>query len=655
MTATSVRRLLAAAAVLASPPAAAQSVASPDGRLAVTLGTTADDMPSWSLAMAGRPVIAPSALGLEFERYAKLASGLRVTGVDAGRGTDRYPLIAGKTAHVDEAYRQIVVHYAEVAGQHRRLDVIVRAYDTGIALRYAVPQQPALRSLRLANELTQFAFPADYACTGLNLGSFGTSHEGAYDPVRASLIRPHNLYDLPLRCRAGDGGPAIAIAEAAVENWPVMYLTGTETGALGVAVKLTRRPDDPAVAVTLDIGTGGVVSPWRVVMVAPDAGHLIENTLLTSLNPAPQGDFAWVKPGKTAWDWWSGPSLAGVAQPGSTMATEQAFIDLAASLQLPYMMIDEGWYVNAGGGATLYPGADPTRTVPAIDLPALVAYGRTRGVGLILWIHWALLDRDMERVLAFIEASGAKGIKVDFMNRDDQAMVGFYHRIAAATARHHLLLDLHGATHPWGMTRTWPNFITQEGVLGAEYNKWTGRITARHNIELAYTRMLVGPMDYTPGGYRNAGPAAFRIQAIGPQTKTTRAAELAKYAIYESPLQSVADTPDAYRGQPGLDFLAAVPTSWHATRFLTGTPSRDIMVARRHGGTWYVGAMTDAAGHLSSPLSFLSKGRWRLRRWQDGSTPRDLASDTRIVTANDTLDFAMATSGGGAAILEPVR
>lgn len=648
------RWLLAALAALAATPAAGQTVASPDGRLQVALGSNADDQPSYSLAVAGRTVLAPSTLGLEFEHYAKLSNGLRATSVERTSGEDRYTLPAGKVSHVAERYRQLVVHYAERDGLHRRLDLIVRAYDHGIAFRYAIPRQPGLTSLRLANELTQFAFPADYACTGLNLGSFGTSHEGEYDPVRASAIRPHNLYELPLVCDTGSGGPTLAFAEAAVENWPAMYLTGTETGALGIAARLTRRIDEPDIAVKLDVGAG-VVSPWRVVMVAPDAGRLIENTLLTSLNPAPRGDFGWVNPGKTAWDWWSGPLLAGVAQPGSNTATERAFVDFAASLKFSYMMVDEGWYVHSGGGGTVYAGADPTHPVDDIDLPALVAYAKARGVGLILWIHWSLLDRDMERVLAFVERMGAKGIKVDFMNRDDQEMIGFYHRLAEATARHHLLLDLHGATHPWGMTRTWPNFLTQEGVLGAEYNKWTRRITARHNITLAYTRMLAGPMDYTPGGYRNATPATFRIAATGPETQTTRAAELAKYVVFESPLQSVADTPDAYRGQPGLDFLAGVPASWDETRFLQGTLGEYIAVARRRGTRWYVGAMTDAPRTLTLPLDFLGTGRFVARTWSDGAAPTDLVTASRPVDAAASLNLTLSASGGAAAILEPAR
>lgn len=648
------KALVFVAALLGSTPVLAQSVSSPDGQIAVTLGTNAAAQPTYRVAVAGREVVAPSMLGLEFERYAKLSNGLKVTGVDRRRGEDRYTLRAGKTSSVAERYNEIVVHLAEPDGKARRLDVIVRAYDSGTALRYVVPTQPNLTSLRIVNELTQVAFPADYDCTGLNLGSFGTSHEGEYDPVKASAIRRHNLYELPLVCRTGDGEPTLAFAEADVTDWPALYLTGTETGALGIEAKLSRRIDEPAIAVKADVGSG-VRSPWRVIMVGANPGALIENTLLTSLNPAPNGDFSWVKPGKTAWDWWSGPILAGVPKAGTNDATIRGYIDFAQSLRLPYMMIDDGWYVNSGDGGTLNPGADPTRPIAAVNLPALVEYGHKRGVGLIVWIHWKLLDTDMERILAQVEAWGIKGIKVDFMDRDDQEMIAYYHRLAEATARHHLLLDLHGATHPWGMTRTWPNFLTQEGVLGAEYNKWTRRITARHNVTLAYTRMLGGPMDYTPGGYRNRTPATFAPHPVGPEVQTTRGQTLAMYVVYESPLESIADSPDAYRGQPGLDFLAAVPATWDETRFLTGELGEHIAVARRSGRTWYIGAMTDAARTITLPLGFLGTGRYRARTWTDGATPTDLVTATRAVTARDALTLTLAASGGAAAIVEPAQ
>lgn len=639
---------------LAAPAAAAESLTSPDGHIAVAVDRNVDDQPSYTVAVDGRQVIAASALGLELERYAKLSAGMTVTAVERRDGIDRYRLIAGKTARVEERFREMTLTLAEPGRGKRRFDVVVRAYDTGIAFRYRIPQQPGLTKLRLVNEVTQFAFPDDYACTGLNLGGFGTSHEGEFDAVRASAIRYHHLYELPLVCRTGEGGPAIAIAEAAVTDWPTMYLTGSETGAPGAWARLTRRPNDPDIAVDSVVGADGLMSPWRVVMIAPVTGKLIENTLLTSLNAAPAGDFGWVKPGLTAWDWWSGPVLAAVPNAGTNDATIRAYIDFAASQKLAYMMIDDGWYVNSGAGQFLNPGADPTRPIPAVTMPALVDYARQRGVGLIVWIHWALLDRDMERVLAQIERWGIKGIKVDFMNRDDQEMIGFYHRLAAATARHKLLLDLHGATHPWGLTRTYPNFITQEGVLGAEYNKWTRRITARHNVTLAYTRMLLGPMDYTPGGFRNRTPETFRISPVGPETQTTRGQALAMYVVFESPLQSVADSPDHYRGQSGLELLAEVPASWDETRFLQGELSDYVVLARRKGDRWYVGAMTnETKRRITVPLSFLGTGTFRSRTWQDGAAADQVRVTDARLTAGDLITLDLAGSGGAVVSLRP--
>lgn len=233
-------------------------------------------------------------------------------------------------------------------------------------------------------------------------------------------------------------------------------------------------------------------------------------------------------------------------------------------------------------------------------------------------------------------------------------MIDFYHRLAAATARHRLLLDLHGSTHPWGMARTWPQFLTQEGVLGAEYNKWTRRITARHNLTLPYTRMLLGPMDYTPGGFRNRTPDNFAIRDKGPEVQTTRGQGLAMYVVYESPLQSVADSPDAYRGQPGLDFIERVPATWDETRFLAGKIGESVAIARRKGSRWFVGAMTVDPRTMRLPLDFLGQGEWRASIWEDGASPVELVTRDGRFGAGDTLTLAMAASGGAVAMFEPL-
>jgi len=241
------------------------------------------------------------------------------------------------------------------------------------------------------------------------------------------------------------------------------------------------------------------------------------------------------------------------------------------------------------------------------------------------------------------------------MNRDDQEMVAFYQRLAAATAKRHLLLDMHGAYVPAGLQRTYPNFITQEGVLGAEWNKMDRRVTPRHNLMLPYTRMLTGPMDYTPGGFRNATPQTFEVRAVMPQTQSTRGQALAMYVVYDSPLQMVSDDPSNYRGEAGFDFIKRVPTSWDETRFIQGEPGEDIVLARRQGKTWYLGAMTSDQGRTEKvSLTFLPPGRWKAIVWQDGEGVRQVQRSERTVTGKDVLSLSLAADGGAAVVLEPL-
>jgi alpha-glucosidase len=260
----------------------------------------------------------------------------------------------------------------------------------------------------------------------------------------------------------------------------------------------------------------------------------------------------------------------------------------------------------------------------------------------------------MDEVLDTYARWGIKGIKVDFMNRDDQEMVAFYQRLAAAAAKRHLLLDMHGAYVPAGLQRTYPNYITQEGVLGAEWNKMDKRITPQHNLMLPYTRMLTGPMDYTPGGFRHVAPQNFEVRAVLPLTQTTRGQALAMYVVYDSPLQMVSDDPDAYRGADGFEFVRRVPTAWDETRFLSGEPGRDIVLARRSGTVWYVGAMTaNEARTAQVSLSFLPAGRYRATVWEDGEAPDEVRRSERTVTARDTLALRLSPAGGAAVTLEP--
>jgi alpha-glucosidase len=646
-------RLLAATAfALALVPCAVQAeelgrLTSPDGRIQVVVDRGPEGGPRYAVLRDGRAVLAPSALALALDKGGLLGPGLQLDKpAQTASGRDDYRLL-GRRSHVQADWRELRLDLAEPGGARRRMQLTFRAYDEGIAFRYAVPTDGGLEAVGLKSEGTLFAFPTDYRCWGLNLGRFHNPHEGEFDPISASRIRDHNAYDAPLVCATEGKGPAFAIAEADLRDYASLYLGAQGNGELGLQVKLAGRPDD-SVITRSRIGSP-LRTPWRVVMIADRPGDLIASTLVTNLNPDPAFDTSWIKPGKSAWDWWNGGQIAAVPNSGMNTATFKAFIDFAAETGLQYVMIDEGWCLGAGGGGEVRPGVDVTRHIPEVDVPALVAYGRERGVGVILWVNWKALDAQFDAALDTYQAWGVAGVKVDFMDRDDAQMVDWFHRLLTATAKRRLLVDLHGAYHPTGLTRTYPHFLTQEGVLGAEYNKWSRRITATHNVTLPYTRMLLGPIDYTPGGFRNVAPADFAPQFILPKVMTTRAHGLAMFVVYESPLTVVADTPDAYRGQPETAFISQVPTTWDETRFLSGEIGQSIVLARRKGDDWYVGAMTNEQGRkVRVPLGFLGEGRFEATLYADGGSPTQTRISTRTVTARDTLDLSLAGSGGAA-------
>lgn len=648
-------RFVLSLVVLLSSPAFAQDaplrLESPNGKATVELSLDAQGQARYAVAWNRTAVLLPSSLGVQFSDDDRIDRGLRL--IDERRSVvdTQYDLVAGKTRRVRDHYRQLDVTFADAQG--RRLGVIVRAYDDGIALRYRLPM-PAQGDLIVKEDLTGFLFPHDITCHALNLGRFGTSHEGEYDPIAASQLRPHNLIDLPLTCATGFGASTFAIAEADLDEYAGLYLTGRGDGRLGVEAKLSPRLDEPNIAVRLprnEVAVDGHLTPWRVLMLGDTPGTLIESNLISSLNPpTPITDTAWIKPGKTAWDWWSGGIAPDVPNAGMNTATMRRYIDHAASLKLEYMLIDDGWYMGSTGNGRYNASADITRAIPQLDLPLLIEYAKQRGVDIWVWAHWRSLEPRMDAVFAQYQRMGIKGIKVDFMDRDDQQMVAFFHRLMRSAAEHRLMVNMHGAYRPTGLNRTWPNYLTQEGVLGAENNKWSRRITPTHNLTLPFTRMLLGPMDYTPGGFRNVSVEAFEPSFSAPTVIGTRSHQLAMYVVYDSPLQIVADSPDMYVDAAGADFIADVPASWDETRVVSGVIGEHIVMARRRGKDWYVGAMTnEQARTLDVSLAFLGKGKWTATIWSDGDAPTDVRKRAQDVDASATL--ALALSGGGGAVV----
>jgi alpha-glucosidase len=621
------------------------TVRSPDTKISVTVAQNDAGQLAYTITRNGETVFAPSALRV------RLAEG-DISSVDVRtvnpRSIDQVlKLVATKASETRDRFNELTITAAPRSRVLRSLQWIFRVYDDGVAFRYLVPPDAGLATLSVRAEETEFTFGADYTCHGFNVGRVDSSHEGEFDPVQASRIREHNLYDLPLVCRTANN--AFAIGEANLVDYGGLYLSGRGDGKPGVQTRVSRRLDDKTLIARAEVGGHGTGSPWRVIMLGDQLGKLIDSNLIGNLNPPADFDTAWIKQGKTAWDWWSGPYLPPPAKGGTDMPTIRTYVDFAAKSGFEYMMIDEGWCLNSGTGGRAPDDADVTKTKPDIDMPALVAYAGKKKVKLWLWVQWSLLDRQMDAALEQYQKWGIAGIKVDFMDRNDQQMVDFFHELAAKTAAHELLLDMHGAYPPAGLNRTYPNYITQEGIMGAEYNKWSRRVTATHNLSLAYTRMLLGPMDYTPGGFRNATPETFQVINTPPQVQTTRGHGLGMFVVYESPFQMVADSPDIYENAAGFDFIKAVPTAWDETRFLQGDIDDYIVVARRKGKDWYVGAMGNEKPHtISLPLNFLGAGKFKAKVWVDGATPTTLIEGERDVTSADSLELKIAPSGGAA-------
>ncbi len=446
----------------------------------------------------------------------------------------------------------------------------------------------------------------------------------------------------------------MAITEANLDDWAGMYLSGAGSCPNALVTTLSPRPDEPGVLVR---SRAPRYSPWRVLMVGQRPGDLIESNLVLNLSePCTLQDTSWIKPGKSAWDrWWSGSYAPDVNFPvGMNTASMNYFTQFAADMGWEYVLVDWTWY-----GDPLIPNADITKSVPEVDLPAIIQYAHQRKVGVLIWLRWNHVARQMEEAFPLYEKWGISGVKIDFMDRDDQEMVNFYQQVVKKAAQHHLLVDFHGAYKPTGLQRTYPNLVTREGVMGNEYNKWSNRVTPEHKLTLPFTRMLAGPMDFTPGGFRHASKATFRAQDVAPFVMGTRAQELAMLVVYESPLQVLCDSPYNYRGQPGLEFYRIVPTTWDETKVLNGQVGEFITMARKSGNRWFVGAMNDSkARTVEVPLSFLESGRFTLQFFADAADAADfpdrIATGNRQVSNSDRLSISLAPGGGYAAVLTPL-
>jgi alpha-glucosidase len=635
----------------------------------------------------GQLVLADSPLGLDFKGASALDRDFEVVGSKTDSRDSTWDFAFGARSRNRDHYHQITVSLRERAGARRRMDVIFRAYNEGVAFRYVLPEQDGLKDFVLSSENTEFHFARDASAFAIDLGGYATAYESEYPRISLSDIKPTSIIGLPLLVQLS-GGPWVALLEADLRNYGGMYVGAVPHVPNGLAAKISRIPDfDPLVLggysgtiVTerdldlsiaksaetirmnpertlvrsdeLVVGKPPFATPWRVVMMHDRPGGLIENNhlILSLSSPSVIADTSWIQPGKSAWNWWSGGLARNVNfTPGMNTATMKHYIDFAAEHHLEYMLIDGGWS----------PFHEITKTIPEINMPEIMAHARKRGVKIILWVFWPTLRKQIDEAFALYEKWGVAGVKIDFMDRDDQEMVKDYEVMMQKAARHRLIVNFHGTHKPTGLRRTYPNLLNREGVLGMEFSRGTKRDDPVHHVTLPFTRMLAGPMDYTPGCFHNATRAEFQPRFPEPMCQGTRAHQLAMYVVYEMPLAMVSDFPEALAGRPGMEFIEQVPTVWDDTKVLNGTPAEFVTIARRHGGTWYIGSMTNwDPRDLEIDLSFLDAGEYEVKIFADGADADRVATSldisTKRLTSRDRLKIHLASGGGWAAILKPL-
>ena len=615
---------------------------SPDGKIEIAV--SAAGPLSYALNVDGQPVLSGSKLGLQFFDGTHLGHDVELLRTDRRSADSTWENRWGKRRLVRDRHNELRLVLREKSEPPRTFEIVFRAFDDGVGFRYVLPDQAGMQNFVLSRELTEFAFAGNFACyAGQQEKGFQGAQEWEFKPGSLADIKTESIIGLPLLVRS----PAawIALTEADIRDWAGMWIAAAPAvdartdKSVTLTAKLAPRRDGQG----LVKASAPHNSPWRVLIIGRQPGRLVESDLVLNLStPCQLPDTSWVLPGKMAWDhWWSGDAKMDTA-------TLKEYIQLAADMGWPYQLIDWQWY-----GPFNKPDADITKINPAVDMDEVRRFADEKGIRLWLWLYWADADHNdaYKNAFALYEKWGIAGVKIDFMDRDDQDMVNWYEKITKAAAEHRLMVNFHGAFKTSGFNRTFPNQITREGVLGNEYNRWSACVTPEHKVTLPFTRFLAGPADFTPGGFLNRQPGQFKPDPKAAQVQGTRAAELALFVAYDSPLCCVCDHPLHYRDQPGADFLKVVPTVWDETRVLDADVAQYIVIVRQSGSDWFLGAITnDKARNIALKLDFLGKGRWKARIWKDAADSQTnaehLETEDRPVTTSDLLHIHLAPCGG---------
>lgn len=620
-------------------------VKSPDERILVNVETGATT--TYSVTFNGKTILNPSPLSMTFDNGVVIGRNMKVKDVQH-RTEDQMltPVVRQKSDKIRDHYNEMVLS----ADQYK---LYFRVYDDGLAYRF---HTDFADSLKVISEEVDYCFPEDYNTLFPEERTILSAQQPLFKPMKLSEIGTDRFCSTPVLIKVDDQA-RIFISESDLESYPGMFLK--KQGKYELAGKFAaysleeEKTDDRQIFPTKRADYIARVSgtrnyPWRAMIVAENDANLVTNQLIYKLAPESQGDFSWVKPGKIAWDWYNALILTGVDfKCGVNNDTYKYYIDFASKYGIEYVVLDDGWSE----------AWDVTKTVPEINMEELVAYGKKKNVDLILWVSWAPFREKLDEAFDLFSKWGIKGIKMDFMNRDDQAMVDFYYTVARKAAEHKMLVDFHGAYKPTGWLRTFPNVLSSEGVAGLENHKWGSFVTPEHNVTLPFTRMVAGPMDYTPGAMINFHEKDHKVWFNLPASVGTRCHQLGMYVVYESPLQMLADSPsNYYREEKCMDFLSQVPVVWDETRVLKASVGEYIVVARRSGNTWFIGGMVGKKGQkFDITLDFI-KGNKTLTCWEDGVNvdlqAQDFACRTKKVKQGDTITISMYDGGGYVAIIK---
>ncbi len=624
---------------------------SPDKRVKVTV--TVNGGVTYQVFVDGKALLEPSPISMRLENGETLGENASVRRRSTRTVDKTVTPLYGFNDHIQDHFNELTLEFK------KPFSIVFRVFDNGIAYRI---ETRLTGTIKVQKEQVAYDFPQDEKAWYLDPGSprwhgYESNYTYGYisqmDSVKGALplLVDHN------------SGIKVLLTEADLHDYPGLYLVPghgeyhslvgimpawpTEVKQNGYDMLVQKRAD--YIAQT----EGTRTFPWRLMILARQDKDLLNNELVYLLaTPNKLQDTSWIKPGLVSWDWWNDWNLKGVNfKTGINMDTYKYYIDFASKNGIPYIILDEGW-------------SDPYNLLDVkhnLDIAKLVQYGKERHVKLILWCVWHVLDRQLDKAMDEFQKWGVAGIKTDFMNRDDQKVVDFYTRIAKAAAERHLLVDFHGAFKPTGLSRTYPNIINREAVMGLEYNKWSYHDTPHHNLMLPFTRMVTGPMDFTPGAMRNFNKNDYRPIASRPMSQGTRCQQLAMYVVYYAPLQMLADSPTAYQSEPNiLHLLSKMPVTWDQTVPLDGKVGKYLLLARRKGDTWYIGGMTNwTPRDLTADLSFLGNGNYEATIYSDATNSDRIGNEYDMnkqqVNSATKLKIHMAPGGGWVAVIKPMQ